>query len=131
MVATRPAAGGVQLVGRDNVNYNVTAMLAALDSAAHSKDLLANYYRRVSHPGKGLDEAPYGFFLIPADQGDPARRGAREPAARTEDRSRRGDRADRAEGRQLAGRHLRRAAGPAVSQLRGGPAHRAALSRRR
>ena len=59
---------------RDNVNYNVTGMLSALDfSAAHSKDLLTNYYRKgVGSWRKGRDEAPYGF-LIPADQGDPAR----------------------------------------------------------
>src|SRR5215468_7456927 len=59
---------------RDNVNYNETAMLAALDSTAQqAKTLLRNYYLKGLHSyQKGLDEAPYGF-LIPAGQGDPTR----------------------------------------------------------
>ena len=59
---------------RDNVNYNETGMLAALDFAAgHSRELLGNFYRKsVASWQKGLNEAPYGF-VIPPDQGDPAR----------------------------------------------------------
>jgi hypothetical protein len=59
---------------RDNINYNETAALAALDfTAAHSKELLVNFYHKGYHSWqKGLHEAPYAF-IIPADQGDPAR----------------------------------------------------------
>src|SRR6202795_47703 len=59
---------------RDNVNYNETAMLAALDdSAQQSKSLLRNYYLKALHSyHRGLDEAPFAF-LIPDGQGDPAR----------------------------------------------------------
>ena len=59
---------------RDNVNYNETAALAALDwSALHAHELLSNFYQKGYHSWrKGLDEPPFGF-LIPADQGDPAR----------------------------------------------------------
>lgn len=59
---------------RDNVNYNETGMLAALDFAAgHARELLGNFYRKsVASWRKGLDEPPYGF-VIPPDQGDPAR----------------------------------------------------------
>jgi hypothetical protein len=59
---------------RDNVNYNETAALAALDfTALHAHELLSNFYQKGYHSWrKGLDEPPYAF-LIPADQGDPAR----------------------------------------------------------
>ncbi len=59
---------------RDNVNYNETAALAALDYAAtNSHTLLRNFYDKSLHSyRKGLEEAPYAF-LIPADQGDPTR----------------------------------------------------------
>src|SRR5205085_112422 len=59
---------------RDNVNYNETAMLAALDeSAQQSKSLLRNFYLKALHSWrKGLEQAPYAF-LIPDGQGDPAR----------------------------------------------------------
>ncbi len=59
---------------RDNVNYNETGALAALDfTAAHAKELLSNFYRKSVHSWrKGIDEAPFAF-IIPADQGDPAR----------------------------------------------------------
>jgi Zinc carboxypeptidase len=59
---------------RDNVNYNETAMLAALDDAAQqAKTLLRNYYLKGLHSyRKGLDEAPFGF-VIPDGQGDPPR----------------------------------------------------------
>jgi hypothetical protein len=59
---------------RDNLNYNETAMLAALDdSAQQAKTLLRNYYLKGLHSyRRGLDEAPYGF-VIPDGQGDPTR----------------------------------------------------------
>ncbi len=59
---------------RDNVNYNETAMLAALDDCAQqSKSLLRNYYLKALHSyHRGLDAAPFAF-LIPDGQGDPAR----------------------------------------------------------
>src|SRR6516165_3697461 len=59
---------------RDNVNYNETAMLAALDNTAQqAKTLLRNFYLKGLHSyRKGLDEAPFGF-VIPDGQGDPTR----------------------------------------------------------
>jgi Zinc carboxypeptidase len=59
---------------RDNVNYNETGMLAALDfSAMNSKSLLRNFYTKSVHSyRKGLEEAPYAI-LIPNNQGDPTR----------------------------------------------------------
>jgi len=59
---------------RDNVNYNQTAALAALDMAAtQSKLLLRSFYRKGFNSWrKGVDEPPYAF-AIPQDQGDPTR----------------------------------------------------------
>ncbi len=59
---------------RDNVNYNETGALVALDYAAiNSRTLLRNFYTKSLHSWrKGLDEPPYAF-LIPEDQGDPER----------------------------------------------------------
>ncbi len=59
---------------RDNVNYNETAALSALDfTAAHARELLHNFYLKGLHSWqKGRDEPPYAF-LIPAGQGDPTR----------------------------------------------------------
>jgi zinc carboxypeptidase len=59
---------------RDNVNYNETALLAALDdSAQQAQTLLGNFYLKGLHSyRRGLDEAPAGF-IIPAGQGDPTR----------------------------------------------------------
>jgi hypothetical protein len=59
---------------RDNVNYNETAMLAALDATAQqSHALLKNFYLKGLHSyRKGLEEAPFGF-VIPDGQGDPTR----------------------------------------------------------
>ena len=59
---------------RDNVNYNETGALAALDAVStQSKALLTNFYRKGYHAWrKGLDQAPYAI-LIPAGQGDPLR----------------------------------------------------------
>jgi hypothetical protein len=59
---------------RDNVNYNETGMLAALDyTATNSHELLRNFYSKSMHSyRKGVEEAPYAF-LIPENQGDPLR----------------------------------------------------------
>jgi len=59
---------------RDNVNYNETGALAALDhTARNAKEFLRSFYRKGYNSWrKGLDEAPYAF-VIPADQGDRAR----------------------------------------------------------
>jgi Zinc carboxypeptidase len=59
---------------RDNVNYNETAALAALDMAAtQSKMLLRSFYRKGFNSWrKGVDEPPYAFAIAP-DQGDPLR----------------------------------------------------------
>jgi hypothetical protein len=69
-----PPGGSFRWSARDNVNYMETAALAALDlSAQQSKTLLRNFYRQGFNSWrKGLDEAPFAF-LIPSDQGDPAR----------------------------------------------------------
>jgi hypothetical protein len=59
---------------RDNVNYNETGALVALDYVAiNSHTLLRNFYTKSLHSWrKGLDMPPYAF-LIPEDQGDPER----------------------------------------------------------
>ncbi len=59
---------------RDNVNYNETGALAALDYAAiNSHALLRNFYTKSLHSWrKGLDEPPYAY-IIPEEQGDPQR----------------------------------------------------------
>jgi hypothetical protein len=69
-----PPAGEFAWSARDNVNYNETAALAALDfSALHARELLSNFYQKGYHSWRrGLDEPPFAF-LIPAGQGDPAR----------------------------------------------------------
>jgi len=69
-----PSIGKVTWSARDNLNYNETAALAALDYAAtNSRAFLHNFYEKNLHSyRKGLDESP-AAFLIPDDQGDPAR----------------------------------------------------------
>lgn len=69
-----PAPGSFRWSARDNVNYNETALLAALDDTAQqSQTLLRNYYLKALHSyRRGIEEAPYGF-VIPAGQGDPTR----------------------------------------------------------
>ena len=73
----RPAPAPAQPLlwsARDNVNYNETALLAALDaSAQQSRTLLRNFYLKGLHSyTRGLAEAPFAF-LIPPEQGDPVR----------------------------------------------------------
>ena len=69
-----PPTTAFQWSARDNVNYNETAALSALDLAAtQSKTLLRNFYRKGYNSWrKGVDEAPYAF-AIPENQGDPRR----------------------------------------------------------
>jgi len=69
-----PPSGEFSWSARDNLNYNETGMLAALDYvASNSRDFLRNFYTKSLHSyRKGLDEPPYAF-LIPENQGDPQR----------------------------------------------------------
>lgn len=69
-----PPKGEFLWSARDNVNYNETGMLAALDYAAsNAHELLRNFYKKSLHSyRKGLDQPPFAF-LIPDDQGDPER----------------------------------------------------------
>ena len=69
-----PPTGKFLWSARDNVNYNETGILAALDySAKNARMLLRDFYEKGLHSWrKGLDEPPYGF-IIPPDQGDPRR----------------------------------------------------------
>jgi Zinc carboxypeptidase len=69
-----PPAGEVTWSARDNLNYQETGALAALDfSARHAKEMLRNFYKKGWNSWqKGLNEPPYAF-LIPEGQGDPAR----------------------------------------------------------
>ena len=69
-----PAQGTFRWSARDNVNYNETALLAALDETARqSRELLRNYYLKGVHSyRRGLEQPPFGF-IVPDGQGDPAR----------------------------------------------------------
>ena len=69
-----PPSGKFLWSARDNVNYNETGMLAALDyTATNSKEFLRHFYEKGVHSyEKGLHGAPHAF-LIQQDQGDPER----------------------------------------------------------
>ncbi|HZQ94925.1 MAG TPA: M14 family zinc carboxypeptidase [Candidatus Sulfotelmatobacter sp.] len=69
-----PAAREVKWSARDNLNYQQTGALLALDEAAgHSQQMLRNFYQKSWDSWqKGLTQSPYAF-LIPPDQGDPER----------------------------------------------------------
>jgi len=69
-----PAQGTFSWSARDNVNYNETALLAALDDVAQqAPQLLRNYYLKGLHSWRrGLEQPPFGF-LLPDGQGDPMR----------------------------------------------------------
>jgi hypothetical protein len=69
-----PPAASFRWSARDNVNYNETGALTALDyTAANSHALLRNFYEKGYHSWrKGVESAPYAF-VIPQDQGDPTR----------------------------------------------------------
>src|SRR5262249_50494600 len=66
-----PAQREVTWSARDNLNYQETGMLAALDdSALNAKQMLRNFYpKNWTSWQKGLPQPPYAF-LIPEDQGD-------------------------------------------------------------
>src|SRR5260370_35641372 len=72
----RPVPAPRQLTwsARDNLNYQETGALAALDDTARrSKEIVRNFYRKAWDSfEKGMKQPPYAF-LIPEDQGDPAR----------------------------------------------------------
>src|SRR5690242_19791987 len=69
-----PAPHEVTRSARDNLNYQETGALIALDDAAtHAKDMLRNFYKKSWDSWqKGLAQPPYAF-LIPQDQGDRSR----------------------------------------------------------
>ncbi len=69
-----PPGGDVIWSARDNLNYQETAALAALDhSAVNAKAMLHNFYKKGWDSWqKGLNQPPYAF-LIPDGQGDQAR----------------------------------------------------------
>jgi hypothetical protein len=71
---TPPPSEPFSWSARDNVNYNETGILSALDYVAgNAGTLLRNFYTKGLHSWrKGLDGPPYAF-LVPADQGDPLR----------------------------------------------------------
>ncbi len=115
---------------RDNLNYTETGVLAALDRVAQtSKEMLRSFYKKGYHSWrKGQDEAPYAF-VIPEDQGDRlARRADGGAPARPAHRGLSRARAFEPEGGAVSQGLVRGAARPALSQLRRGPAHAAAVS---
>ncbi len=69
-----PPKGEFLWSARDNLNYNETGMLAALDYAAsNAHELLRNFYTKSLHSYRnGLEQPPFAF-LIPDRQGDPER----------------------------------------------------------
>ncbi len=69
-----PAPREVTWSARDNLNYQETGALAALDeTASAAKEMLHNFYKKGWDSWqKGLTQPPYAF-VIPQDQGDPAR----------------------------------------------------------
>ncbi len=69
-----PAPREVTWSARDNLNYQETGALAALDDAAgQSATMLHNFYKKSWDSWqKGLTQPPYAF-VIPENQGDPAR----------------------------------------------------------
>ena len=125
-----PPAGEVTWSARDNLNYQETAALAALDySAGNAKSMLHNFYK------KGWDSWQKGLERAAVRVPD-SRRAGRSHASRADGRTparpahRGGPRAagDKTEGWRLSRRHLRGASRPALSQLCRGSAHAAALS---
>jgi len=69
-----PSSGEVIWSARDNLNYQETAALAALDhTALNAKAMLHNFYKKGWDSWqKGLNQPPYAF-LIPDGQGDRTR----------------------------------------------------------
>jgi hypothetical protein len=69
-----PPPSEVKWSARDNLNYQETGALVALDdTATHAKEMLRDFYQKGWDSWhKGMTEPPYAF-LIPQDQGDPER----------------------------------------------------------
>jgi hypothetical protein len=69
-----PSPREVTWSARDNLNYQETGALAALDETARrSKEMVRNFYRKAWDSWqKGLTQPPCAL-VIPEDQGDPAR----------------------------------------------------------
>ena len=69
-----PPGPEVTWSARDNLNYQETGALAALDySARNATEMLRNFYKKGWDSWqKGLNQPPYAF-VIPEDQGDPLR----------------------------------------------------------
>jgi hypothetical protein len=69
-----PPSASFRWSARDNVNYNESGALSALDyTAGNSHALLRNFYEKGYHSWrKGIESPPYAF-VIPQDQGDPTR----------------------------------------------------------
>ncbi len=69
-----PPPSEVKWSARDNLNYQETGALVALDdTATHSKQMLRDFYQKSWDSWhKGLTQPPYAF-LIPQDQGDTER----------------------------------------------------------
>jgi len=69
-----PAPREVTWSARDNLNYQETGALAALDeTASQSKEMLHNFYKKGWDSWqKGLTQPPYAFLIL-ENQGDPAR----------------------------------------------------------
>src|SRR5713226_37155 len=66
-----PVPHEVTWSARDNLNYQETGALAALDeTASQAQEMLRNFYKKSWDSWqKGIEEAPYAY-LIPEDQGD-------------------------------------------------------------
>jgi zinc carboxypeptidase len=69
-----PAPREVTWSARDNLNYQETGTLAALDeTASRAPEMLHNFYKKSWDSWqRGLTQPPYAFLIL-EDQGDPAR----------------------------------------------------------
>ena len=130
-IALPPPSADVVWSARDNLNYQETGALAALDTPPRNpKRCSAISTERAGTPGsKGLDQPPYAF-LIPRTRAIPlaSRRWSARLIAQHIEVVTRARLPSESEGGELSRRHLRGAARPAVSQLRRGSAHAAELS---
>jgi hypothetical protein len=72
--ALEPPPGELTWSARDNLNYQQTGSIVALDyTARFAAEMLRNFYRKGWNSWqKGLNQPPYAF-LIPEDQGDRSR----------------------------------------------------------
>ena len=110
---------------RNNTNYMESGCLAALDyTAKNAKEMLRDFYRKGYNSWqKGVKGKPYAF-AIPADQGDRRRVADMVELLMAQGiEVGEGGRAVQGRGRGVRRRDLRRAARPALPQLRRRPAH--------